>query len=149
MDTKLAKRAEVELSKYLALAVKTGAKVEMFSPAVDSVWHELLADGDNYRRISLKACGQVVGHDTTSKSAVPEKIGWIEEYHRQFGRMDDVWFRNHLGDLDVDIYGRYQATGEVVASWDCTPLIEKITKPPKKPAPSEPKGPDEGQSNES
>ena len=142
MTSALQEDAERELARYFALASSTPRRMEMFSPMVDGVWHDLLTEREKYRRFCHRTCGHVVRHDTTSRSEVPRLIPWVADYHRNYGSLHPVWFLDEDGQPASHLVSLYLRTGNVVASWDCTPVIETVKPRPAPPqAPSEPAPP--------
>lgn len=109
--------AKVELQKFLSLSCDLDYPLEMWSPAVDRVWHEML-DSQEYSDFSNHACGEIIDH--TEQMGFGE-ISWIPEYRARYGELPPVWFLDADGRLREKILDDYRRTKIVRASWDCTP----------------------------
>lgn len=148
MENKLQAEAIAELEKVFILTSQ-GFSVQMFSKCLDTVWHRLLSDRDNYIRFSMRACGAIIVHDEQEKYGSPT---FLKAYESKYGELPSIWFRNENGDLDWDKYEHYQRYGEIRASWRCSathncaaaikrrpqqpvPLNETELPDPKKPSP--------------
>ncbi|MEU8764898.1 hypothetical protein [Streptomyces sp. NPDC048659] len=90
---------------------------EMFSGAVDALWHRMLGTA-GYRAFSAGHAGTVLGH-RESKGAGP--VDWVAAYEEAYGPLHELWFTDEKGALDVAGLARYRETGRVVAEWDCVP----------------------------
>ncbi|MER7045363.1 hypothetical protein [Streptomyces jumonjinensis] len=90
---------------------------EMFSPAVDAAWHELLGT-PAYAALCQETAGQPIGH-TANNGHGP--ISWVAAYEETYGPLPDIWFTGTDGNVDQDTLVRYRETGTVVAEWDCSP----------------------------
>ncbi|MFD7065693.1 hypothetical protein ACFV97_00475 [Streptomyces sp. NPDC059913] len=110
-----------ELGRFLALAGQRLARgerpAEMFSRAVDAVWHQLLVTPE-YAAFSTRHGGIVLGHREVRGAGV---IGWVTEYENAYGPLPEVWFTDDKGVLDRSALARYRRTGTVTAEWDCVP----------------------------
>ncbi|MGW3519499.1 hypothetical protein [Streptomyces hydrogenans] len=110
-----------ELGRFLAVAgrrfVRGDGPAEMFSRAVDAVWHRALA-GPGYADFCTGRAGSVIGH-REAKGSGP--IGWVTEYEEEYGPLPEIWFTDEEGRLNAAALARYRETGRVVAEWDCVP----------------------------
>ena len=95
--------ATVELSRVLAIT-RDGVPVEMFSEAIDLVWHLLLKDRTSYIEFSLRACGQIIGHHEGDGFGT---VRFIESYERRFGKLSPIWFARKDGSLDEVAHQRH------------------------------------------
>lgn len=114
--------ARTELARFFALADKDrAAMLEMFSPAVDSVWHDLVEQPEALSRFCGDAGVPVPEH-------LPVKgeghIGWVTAYEAEHGKLPEVWFMDEAGSVRTDVRDAYLETGIVVSAWDCGPLFE-------------------------
>ncbi|MFE3881809.1 hypothetical protein ACFXPQ_02595 [Streptomyces lydicus] len=91
---------------------------EMFSPAVDAVWHELLGT-PQYADLCQETAGRLIGHAATGGRG---PNAWVTAYEEAYGRLPEVWFTDADGNVDQEAIARYRATGTVVAEWDCAPI---------------------------
>ncbi|MFF8790781.1 hypothetical protein [Streptomyces sp. NPDC015125] len=91
---------------------------EMFSPAVDAAWHELL-DTPQYAALCQESAGRPIGHTATSGHG---PISWVTAYEEAYGPLPQIWFTDADGNVDQDALARYRETGTVVAEWDCAPI---------------------------
>ncbi|HDS2562922.1 TPA: hypothetical protein QHU55_002537 [Klebsiella aerogenes] len=107
--------AQEELRKVLQMACQ-GIEVQMFSRAIDSVWHSLLESRNEYNAFSIAACGTIIGHRGGHKNGV---VNFIESYERRWGELPNIWFVDENGYFDKDAYQEYIGTGIVQASWNC------------------------------
>ena len=125
--------SNVELAKFLSLAAKTGEELEMFSPWIDEAWHDKLKIPVAYEKYCKKLFNCTIRHSERSESSDSSNISWIAEYERQFGELNDSWFRDSSGSLRSTMMEEYLWTGEVYASWDCTPAdvrtVEHLPQP--------------------
>lgn len=128
--------AKVELSRFLWLAARSGRPIEMWSEFIDEVWHDELKN-DSYETFSVSACGTVIGHSATSGYG---KISWIAEYEQLFGDLNPVWFLDRNGNERRDLAEIYQRDRQVIASWDCGPIVptDDIARVRKAPGPTKP-----------
>jgi hypothetical protein len=109
--------AQVELRKTLQLAA-AGIRVEMFSGAIDFVWHALLEDQDVYEEFSLDCCGMVVGH---TEGFGRGAVGFIESYESRWGALPEIWFVGSDGLVRESLLQEYRRSGSLRASWNCRP----------------------------
>lgn len=116
-----ARTASTELRRFLTIAgrrFKDGRPApEMFSPAVDAAWHELLGT-PQYVVLCQETAGQPIGH--TEKNGYGP-ITWVSAYEKAYGPLPEIWFTDGDGHVDQDMLARYRTTGTVVAEWDCSP----------------------------
>ena len=110
--------AERELGRFLALAAASGDGQAFLMPKcrVDEHWHQLLADPEAYRVFCERVAG---GHVEHVKNGGVDRLPWVSLYHARHGALPRVWFEN-----DAD-FAAYQRTGEVIASWDCNPSVQR------------------------
>lgn len=122
----------VELGKFFEVSAREfeagNAAPEMFSTTVDAAWHRLLATPE-YAPFCHQHAGQVFGHVTSHGSG---RVSWISTYEEMFGPLPDVWFTDGEGTVDEKAAGRYRATGEVWAEWNCSPVPEDPETAPKR-----------------
>ncbi|MEV6566323.1 hypothetical protein [Streptomyces kronopolitis] len=122
----------VELGRFFEVSareIETGNTTpEMFSTAVDAAWHQLLSASE-YATFCTQHAGQVFGHVSSSGAG---KISWIRTYEEMFGPLSAIWFTDADGTVDRDAMGRYRATGEVWAEWNCSPAPEDPEAVPKR-----------------
>ena len=124
--------AKLELSKIFKLAV-AGVPIQMFSTAIDAVWHELLKDREGYKKFSIDACGHVVGHIEENGAGA---VSFLEAYEKKFGQLPDVWFTDSEGKIDYALRRKYTAYGVIEANWDCGADHACESSPVKEPSPS-------------
>lgn len=113
--------ATTELRRFLTITGQrftTGQSApEMFSPAVDKVWHDLLGT-PAYAALCLETAGQPIRHVANNGHG---RIAWVAAYEEAYGPLPEIWFTNNDGTVDQDAVARYRETGTVVAEWDCGP----------------------------
>lgn len=111
-----------ELSKFFALAAdQPTSRMEMFSPAVDAVWHTLLERPVEYAEFCRAATGGArVDHDSAKGLG---DISWIPDYESKYGPLNDVWFMDEHGRLDESLRSAYRGSGNVITAWDCNPAV--------------------------
>ena len=117
LDDAQKKAARTELAKIFKLAAQ-GHPVEMFSTAIDDVWHDMLMDRQAYEAFSLQESGAIIGHATTSGEGL---ISFIKAYEAAYGKLPEIWFTQRNGTYDSARYKQYLNSGVVRAQWDCTP----------------------------
>ncbi|MFC0601106.1 hypothetical protein [Streptomyces palmae] len=114
--------ATSELRRFLVIAgrrLRNGqSAAEMFSPAVDAVWHQMLGT-PQYQALCRETAGRPIGH-AANKGQGP--ISWVTAYEEAYGPLPEIWFTDAEGRLDHEAIARYRATGTVVAEWDCSPI---------------------------
>lgn len=122
-------QATVELSKAFSIA-KDGHKLEMFSGALDAVWHDLVARDDlTYANL----CDNFVGADVIHHQEAEEGlVTFIPEYERRFGPLPLIWFLDERWQFQSAQHAEYTRLGTVHASWNCRPLIGPMANVPKK-----------------
>lgn len=110
-----------ELRRFLTI---TGQRLasgqsapEMFSPAVDAAWHEMLGT-PRYEALCQETAGRPIGHFASNGHG---PIAWVAAYEAAYGPLPQVWFTDADGNVDQEAVARYRATGTVVAEWDCSP----------------------------
>ncbi|MEU0842030.1 hypothetical protein ABZ370_21520 [Streptomyces sp. NPDC005962] len=110
-----------ELHRFLTITgqrLKNGQSVpEMFSPAVDAAWHEMLGT-PQYAALCQETVGRPIGHVAANGHG---PIAWVSAYEEAYGPLPQIWFTDAGGNVDHDAIARYRSTGTVVAEWDCTP----------------------------
>jgi hypothetical protein len=111
----------IELSRFLTI---TGRRLangqsapEMFSPAVDAVWHQMLGT-PAYAALCQETAGRPIGHVPNNGHG---PIAWVSAYEAAYGPLPEIWFTDADGTVDQDALTRYRETGTVVAEWDCSP----------------------------
>ncbi|MFE1408344.1 hypothetical protein ACFW5D_33005 [Streptomyces sp. NPDC058770] len=84
--------ATTELRRFLTITgqrFKTGQSApEMFSPAVDAAWHELLGT-PAYEALCLETAGQPIRHVANN---VHGPIAWVAAYEAAYGPLPEIWF---------------------------------------------------------
>lgn len=115
--------ATTELRRFLTITgqrLKNGQSApEMFSPAVDAAWHELL-DTPQYAALCQEAAGQPIRHVANNGHG---PIAWVAAYEEAYGPLPEIWFTHIDGNIDQDAIARYRETRTVVAEWDCSPAF--------------------------
>ena len=113
--------ATIELRRFLTI---TGQRLtngqsapEMFSPAVDAAWHEMLGT-PQYANLCQETAGQPIGHVANNGRG---PIAWVTDYETAYGPLPQIWFTDTDGNVDQDALAGYRETGTVVAEWDCSP----------------------------
>jgi hypothetical protein len=113
--------ATAELRRFLTITgqrLKNGESApEMFSPAVDAAWHEMLGT-PQYAALCQETNGQPISHVANNGHG---PIAWVAAYEEAYGPLPQIWFTDTDGRVDEEAIARYRATGTVVAEWDCTP----------------------------
>ncbi|EFL15757.1 hypothetical protein [Streptomyces sp. C] len=114
--------ATIELGRFLTITgrrFRDGESApEMFSPAVDAAWHEILGTPE-YKALCLETAGRPIRH-VENNGAGP--IAWVATYEAAYGALPEVWFADADGTVDETAVARYRETGKVVAEWDCGPV---------------------------
>jgi len=111
-----------ELERFIVVAQThrrdTGRQAFMPACPIDTEWHRLLEQPEEYRIFCRNAVGQDVRH-------VPAKgegeIDWTGTYEKLYGSLPEIWFCNTRGILDKSRRRKYLDTGVFYASWDCSP----------------------------
>lgn len=113
--------ATTELRRFLTITgryLKNGRPApEMFSPAVDAVWHKMLGT-PQYTALCQETAGRSIGHAAANGYG---PIAWVAAYEEAYGPLPQIWFTDADGTVDQEAVARYHLTGAVVAEWDCTP----------------------------
>ncbi|WP_241002617.1 hypothetical protein [Streptomyces sp. CB01881] len=91
---------------------------EMFSGAIDAAWHRLAEDIDAHAEFTTVHAGRRLTH---VRGAGTGHITWVAAYEEAFGPLPEVWFTNGDGTVDSAAHNRYRETGQVWASWNCSP----------------------------
>ncbi|MFI9331152.1 hypothetical protein ACIGZJ_26890 [Kitasatospora sp. NPDC052868] len=112
----------VELGRFFTIAGRRLAAgdtfPEMFSGAVDAVWHTLADDHAAHATFTTAHAGQPLTH---VKGVGSGCIGWIASYEEAYGPLPKIWFTSADGSVDTEALARYRETGTVVAEWNCSP----------------------------
>ncbi|MDQ1005764.1 hypothetical protein QFZ82_000249 [Streptomyces sp. V4I23] len=113
--------ATIELRRFLTITgqrFKDGQSTpEMFSPAVDAAWHDMLGT-PAYEALCRETAGQPIRHVVNNGRG---PIAWVAAYEAAYGPLPDIWFTGAHGTVDEQAVTRYRETGTVVAEWDCGP----------------------------
>ncbi|MYQ77516.1 MULTISPECIES: hypothetical protein [unclassified Streptomyces] len=113
--------ATTELRRFLTITgrrFESGQSApEMFSPAVDKAWHDLLGT-PAYEALCLESAGQPIRHVANNGHG---PIGWVTAYEEAYGPLPEIWFTDADGNVDQAAVARYRESGVVVAEWDCGP----------------------------
>nr|AAZ77669.1 hypothetical protein [Streptomyces antibioticus] len=113
--------ATTELRRFLTITgqrFKTGQSApEMFSPAVDKAWHDLLGT-PAYEALCLETAGQPIRHVANNGEEA-------------YGPLPEIWFTDANGNVDQDAVTRYRKTGTVVAEWTAAPPAATATTSPR------------------
>lgn len=121
-DVSTTSTEQAELGRFLTIAGRRFAAgqpaPEMFSPAVDAAWHELL-DSPGYPAFCAEHAGRSIGHAPGSGAG---PVSWVRDYEALFGVLPELWFTDRDGRVDREGVARYRETGVVVAEWDCSPV---------------------------
>ena len=131
IDVKFTAPGKVELAKMFKIRTRVNGPMAMpcpFAeprlPLVDAIWHELIQDEDEYRDFCIQQAGVVIDHVEMETDS--SMLGWIHDYEAEYGPLDEIWFRDATGELDVDAYTDYlDRKNPVMASWDCNPAIKE------------------------
>ena len=110
-------KAKAELAKVFNMSAQ-GIEIEMFSMAIDAVWHEMLQEPENYKKFCIESCGGLVGHQETKGYGI---MTFVESYEARFGKLDNIWFIDQHGVFNHEAWEQYLETGLVEASWKCGP----------------------------
>ncbi|MFE3583194.1 NADPH-dependent FMN reductase, partial [Streptomyces vinaceus] len=86
--------ATTELGRFLTITgqrFRTGQSApEMFSPAVDVAWHELLGT-PAYEALCLETAGQPIRHVANNgHGPIAWVAAWVEEYAQRHGGFDEI-----------------------------------------------------------
>lgn len=114
--------ASRELERFLIMAEvyrsETGRQAFMPACPVDTAWHRLLEQPEQYKLF----CHNMVGRDILHEPAKGEgEIQWTETYEKLYGPLPATWFRNTKGILNISQRQKYLETGIFYAAWDCVP----------------------------
>ncbi|MFD0355244.1 hypothetical protein ACFVHW_16120 [Streptomyces sp. NPDC127110] len=113
--------ATLELRRFLIITgqrFKNGQSApEMFSPAVDAAWHDMLGT-PAYDVLCQETAGQPIRHVANNGHG---PIAWVAAYEAAYGPLPEIWFTDAHGNVDEQAVARYRETGTVVAEWDCGP----------------------------
>ncbi|MFE6049906.1 hypothetical protein ACFQ6N_04055 [Kitasatospora sp. NPDC056446] len=111
-----------ELGRFFTIAahrIEAGqAAPEMFSAAVDAAWHRLVSDPAAYDAFALRHAGRRLAH---AEDAGTGLVSWVGAYEEAYGPLPEVWFTDAHGTVDTEALAHYRETGEVRASWNCSP----------------------------
>ncbi|MFD5559768.1 hypothetical protein [Kitasatospora griseola] len=115
--------ALAELGKFFTIAgqfLDAGRPVpQMFSGAIDLIWHRLTETPDEYDAFTVKCAGRRLQHMELGGEGF---IDWVGAYEKAYGPLPEIWFTDADGELDAEALGRYRTTGTVWAEWDCGPI---------------------------
>ena len=118
------KEAQQELAKFFQLTAENPDEMLMPRCLVDHAWHELMEDADRYETFCMESVGmREIGHNPGGGYA---KIRWVERYEEKHGKLNKVWFTSEDGSFNQSAYEEYLNSGELIASWDCGPVIPEI-----------------------
>ncbi|MGX2997023.1 hypothetical protein JNUCC64_22630 [Streptomyces sp. JNUCC 64] len=113
---------KVELGRFFRIAGRrfdAGLTApEMFSGAIDAVWHLLAGDAPEHREFTREHAGRELFHQERSGQG---PVTWVREYEEEYGPLPELWFTDVDGTLDTGALARYWRDGTVVAVWDCAP----------------------------
>ncbi|GAA1230764.1 hypothetical protein GCM10009665_21450 [Kitasatospora nipponensis] len=123
MDTATALSMElIELGRFFKITARrfdTGQSApEMFSTAIDAVWHQLAEDPQAHSEFTAEYAGREIVHVETSGRG---HVAWVAGYEEAYGPLPEVWFADANGTVDVAALAAYRETGRVVAEWNCSP----------------------------
>ncbi|MGW6597395.1 hypothetical protein [Streptomyces sp. NPDC055036] len=122
-----------ELGKFFTIAASRfdagQAAPEMFSAAIDTVWHRLTHDPMAYDAFTAEHAGRRLAHIETAGHG---PITWVTAYEASYGPLPEIWFTTAHGTVDERALTRYRKTGAVVAEWDCAPAPGDDDLAPKK-----------------
>ncbi|MFF7458245.1 hypothetical protein [Kitasatospora sp. NPDC008115] len=111
-----------ELGKFFTIAARRidagKTAPQMFSAAVDSAWHALLADPAAHEAFTLRYAGRELVHVETRGFG---PIAWVAAYEEAYGPLPEIWFTNADGTVNTEALTRYRESGTVTAEWDCGP----------------------------
>ncbi|MEY9946455.1 hypothetical protein [Kitasatospora sp. GAS1066B] len=112
----------VELGKFFAITAHrfdTGQSApEMFSAAIDAVWHQLAEDSQAHTAFTERHAGREIVHAETSGRGF---VAWVTAYEEAYGPLPAIWFTDGNGAVDTAALTAYRETGRVVAEWKCSP----------------------------
>ena len=113
--------AREELRRFLILATDLQKPLTMFSAYIDDAWHELMKDEAAYLEFCQSISGRPIEHVPSGKDNPIVCIEWLKEYEARYGDLNPLWFADIDGNVDSLSYGAYRRTGEIYASWRCSP----------------------------
>ncbi|WP_329386383.1 hypothetical protein [Streptomyces sp. NBC_01716] len=91
---------------------------EMFSTAIDAVWHELADAPQAHAAFTTEHAGRELTHVETAGRG---PIAWVTAYEEMYGPLPEIWFTHADGTINERSLAFYRKTGTVVAEWDCSP----------------------------
>ena len=104
-----------ELAKFISLQVKDVPN-GMFSSFIDSAWHKLTQNEDEYHQFCMKHAGRHITHlEMKGYGDIP----WVKDYEDKFGTLGDEWFCDENGNLSVENRAKYHTTRSIKSGWDC------------------------------
>ncbi|WP_405798098.1 hypothetical protein [Streptomyces sp. NBC_01506] len=123
MSTATKSSAEmVELGKFFTVTARRldagHTAPEMFSPAIDAVWHQLADAPRAHAAFTTEHAGRELAH---VESAGYGLIGWVAAYEEMYGPLPEIWFTDADCTVNERSLARYRNTSTVVAEWDCAP----------------------------
>jgi hypothetical protein len=111
-----------ELGKFFTITARRldagQAGPEMFSGAIDAVWHRLAEDRAAHDVFSEVHAGRRLAHVSGPGEGF---VSWVSAYEEAYGALPAVWFTGADGSVDSEALRRYRETGEVWAEWNCSP----------------------------
>jgi hypothetical protein len=112
-----------ELGRFLVVAQahkrETGKQAFMPACPVDTEWHRLLEQPDEYNEFCQNTVGHTIRHEHAQGKG---EVDWTRTYEKLYGSLPEVWFRDTRDALNRSQRQTYLDTGVFYASWDCTPL---------------------------
>ncbi|WP_406095506.1 hypothetical protein [Kitasatospora purpeofusca] len=112
-----------ELGRFFTIAVRRidagESAPEMFSAAVDTAWHTIVAEPAAHEAFALQHAGRRLAH-VESKGFGP--ITWVAAYEEAYGALPEIWFTDADGAVNTEALTRYRETGTVIAEWNCSPV---------------------------
>ncbi|MFC8829587.1 hypothetical protein ACFT9I_30080 [Streptomyces sp. NPDC057137] len=112
----------VELGKFFTVTARRldagHTAPEMFSTAIDAVWHQLADAPQVHAAFTTEHAGRKLTHVETAGCGL---IAWVAAYGEMYGPLPEIWFTNADGTINERSLTLYRKTGTVVAEWDCAP----------------------------
>ncbi|MFE2723258.1 hypothetical protein [Kitasatospora sp. NPDC059327] len=117
MTTELAELGRFFLITGRRLAAGSTAP-EMFSDAIDSAWHSLIDDATAHEEFTIAHAGRALIHVEGRGEGL---VSWVSAYEDAYGPLPEIWFTDASGAVNSESLAHYRSTGEVRASWNCSP----------------------------
>ena len=92
----------------------------MFSPAVDTAWHEML--GTPAYVALCQETAWPARPPRRGQRPRPDRLGCRLQGDARAAALE-IWFTDAHGTVDEQAVARYRETGTVVAEWDCGPMV--------------------------